>query len=55
MAKTVCPECYDGVHSECIGQGCYCSCQLDVEGPRDVECEHGLVRSMCEQYEQEEQ
>lgn len=27
---TVCPECFYGFHSECIGQGCYCDCQLEV-------------------------
>lgn len=25
----VCPACFDGVHGECIGNGCYCECQLE--------------------------
>jgi len=28
MSGAICPECYDGAHSQCIGQGCYCDCQL---------------------------
>lgn len=32
---TVCPECYEGAHGQCIGQGCYCLCQLDLEEPND--------------------
>ena len=31
----VCPGCFDGAHGECIGNGCYCDCQLDLEGPRE--------------------
>jgi hypothetical protein len=23
-----CAACLDGAHSECIGQGCYCDCQV---------------------------
>lgn len=52
---TICPECYDGAHGDCIGQGCYCTCQLPGDEVGEVECIHGLVRSMCEQCEQEEQ
>ena len=56
MSRTLCPECYAGCHGECIGQGCYCDCQLDEEYlMEEVECPHGLVRSLCEMCEQEEQ
>lgn len=57
MTGAICPNCWDGVHDECIGNGCYCDCQWEAEEIEDraIECEHGLVRSMCEQCEQEEQ
>jgi hypothetical protein len=55
MSRTVCPECMAGIHTECIGQGCYCICQApDAELP-ERECPHGTVYSMCEQCAQEEQ
>jgi hypothetical protein len=53
ILAAVCPECFHGAHGECILQGCYCECQLPE--PLELECEHGFVRSMCEQCEQEEQ
>ena len=52
--REICPECAAGFHRQCIEQGCYCECTV-VEVPPEVECPHGLVRSMCEQCEQEEQ
>jgi hypothetical protein len=55
MARTICPECYEGIHSQCIGQGCYCECQIPHDPPIEVECPHGFIRSMCEICEQEEQ
>ena len=56
LAATVCPACLNGIHEHCILQGCYCPC-LPEFPPDDteMECVHGLVRSMCEQCEQEEQ
>ena len=27
---TVCPECFDGSHSHCIGQGCECECNEEA-------------------------
>lgn len=27
--RSVCPDCYDGFHSGCIGNGCYCNCTLE--------------------------
>jgi hypothetical protein len=47
--------CFHGICEACIGSGCYCDCQLPDDESREVECEHGFVRSMCEQCEQEEQ
>lgn len=35
MAHTLCPNCYDGAHNECIEQGCYCQCQLNQETTDD--------------------
>jgi len=35
MPREVCPECYAGMHVECIGQGCYCDCQFDLEDDFD--------------------
>lgn len=30
----VCPACFDGMHSACIGSnGCYCDCQLEPAPP----------------------
>lgn len=29
--RSVCPDCYDGHHSGCIGNGCYCDCQLEED------------------------
>jgi hypothetical protein len=55
MANEVCPACFDGVCGECTGSGCYCDCQLPSDVTREIECIHGLVRSMCEVCEQEEQ
>jgi hypothetical protein len=55
MTRTVCPECFEGAHGQCVGQGCYCACQLEIEVPQEVECDHGFIRSMCELCEQEEQ
>lgn len=55
---TVCPECYDGFHSQCIGQGCDClACRReDANIPYGyLECIHGFVREFCELCEQEEQ
>jgi hypothetical protein len=34
---TVCPECFCSFHSQCIGSGCDCPCQL--ESPLDSESE----------------
>lgn len=31
MAGEICPECFHEIHSACIGNGCYCDCQLDIE------------------------
>ena len=31
MSGEICPECASGVHKECIGQGCYCDCQIEPE------------------------
>lgn len=28
---TICPECYAGFHSHCIGQGCCCDCQIEPD------------------------
>jgi hypothetical protein len=25
----VCDACYCGAHADCIGQGCFCDCQLE--------------------------
>jgi len=38
MAGAICPECWDGAHGECIGQGCYCTCQLEDEIDDGVPC-----------------
>lgn len=29
MANEICPECFEGIHGQCIEQGCYCDCQLE--------------------------
>lgn len=29
LFNEVCPSCYDGMHSACRGNGCYCDCQLE--------------------------
>jgi hypothetical protein len=36
MANELCPECFEGAHSQCIGQGCYCDCQLPNEDDDDT-------------------
>jgi hypothetical protein len=54
MGGEICENCFEGFHGQCIEEGCYCECQL-VEVPPEIECPHGLVHSMCEQCEQEEQ
>ena len=52
----LCPECGAGQHAHCIEQGCECECVLlSSIFPIESACIHGLVRSMCEQCEQEEQ
>lgn len=28
VKQVVCPECFEDAHSQCIGQGCYCDCQM---------------------------
>lgn len=55
MIGAICPECWEGCHDGCIGQGCYCDCQIPDDETGESECIHGFVRSMCEQCEQEEQ
>jgi hypothetical protein len=37
---TLCPECFAGLHFECIGQGCYCDCTFDEHDdyPEYVDC-----------------
>lgn len=43
MAGEICPECFDGAHRQCIGQGCYCDCQIPNEdGEDEDELEGGL-------------
>jgi hypothetical protein len=54
--SVTCSACDVGMHGHCVGQGCDCPCQLDTEYlPDEAECPHGIVRSLCEQCEQEEQ
>lgn len=38
--RAICPGCWDGMHSACTGNGCYCDCQLEEwPAPRqDVAC-----------------
>lgn len=34
----ICPACYDGIHTKCIGQGCDCGCDFDIEQDETVTC-----------------